>query len=517
MTPIGLGPGAAKYPVRCCDVRVTNGRRHQPLDGLADQLARRPAEHRFEGAIRRHDRRLRIHRDNALRGGLQQQLQFPIALLVTARLERLLGPPALGDVEIEPGEPRDLAVGSAVGASQTLYPRHVPVGQHDAKRVVPRILPVVRRISSRRPSTCGRSSSCTRDIHASKRRRFFGGEAVSRTKAIIPIDVIGAGVPRPGASCRRIERQTQPLFTLPQRSLGAGALDRVPGPFGDVADQRDLHRRPRAWCRVVGAEGGHQLPAFQQHHSDKRRDLSRLHGDPLRFREPRIRINVVHHHRLAAPVRIAQRRPKAPHRPLSGKRCDTACVFTPNDVLAVFDFRVADTVHAQVFPQQPRGDFLHVERIAQRPQRIGEPEEECLSLFAPQQEFAQELHLRFAGLALGDICRDAREAHGAPAVRGTLEKRLARARDPPHLARIRTTDPELFCKRARSTRIESRRHGAFDASPIVRMAEVQALGQRRESSLGNSQERADFGRPECLIRRSRHSRARRHQRSLWQA
>jgi len=37
-----------------------------------------------------------------------------------------------------------------------------------------------------------------------------------RTKAIIPIEAIGTGLPRPGASRRRIERQTQPLFTLPQ-------------------------------------------------------------------------------------------------------------------------------------------------------------------------------------------------------------------------------------------------------------------------------------------------------------
>ena len=82
---------------------------------------------------------------------------------------------------------------------------------------------------------------------------------------------------------------------------------------------------------------------------------------------------------------------KRADRPLSGKRCDTAGVFTPNDVLAVVELRVADTVHAQVFAQQPRGDFLHVERIAQRPQRIGEPEEEGLSLFAPQQEFARDI------------------------------------------------------------------------------------------------------------------------------
>src|ERR1044071_721447 len=108
--------------------------------------------------------------------------------------------------------------------------------------------------------------------------------------------------------------------------------------------------------------------------------------------------------------------------------------------------------------------------------------------------------MRFAGLALRDIGRDAREAHRLPAVPGALERRLALARDPPRLSRIRATDPKLFCKHARSARIERRRHGAFNAGPVVRMAEVQGLGERRESSLGYTQDHADFGRPESLIR-----------------
>ena len=58
--------------------------------------------------------------------------------------------------------------------------------------------------------------------------------------------------------------------------------------------------------------------------------------------------------------------PKAPNRPLCGKRGDTTGVFTPNDVIAVFDFRVADTVHAQVLPKEPRRDFLHLERMVRR-------------------------------------------------------------------------------------------------------------------------------------------------------
>ena len=239
---------------------------------------------------------------------------FQLALRVTARLQRLLGPPARGDVEIEPGQTSHVAVGCAVSASQALYPRHLSVWQDNAKRVVPRILP-------RRIEDLADEAECLRAIlfvhtrhPAVVCRRLVRAEAVSRTKASITIDVIGTGLPRPGASGRRVERETQPLFALAQRSLRAGALDRVPGPFGDLSDQRDLCRRPRACGRVVGAEGGHQLPLFQQHHADKRRDLSRPHDDPLGFREPRIRINVAHDHGLAAPEGIAKRRPKARRR-----------------------------------------------------------------------------------------------------------------------------------------------------------------------------------------------------------
>ena len=225
------------------------------------------------------------------------------------------------------------------------------------------------------------------------------------------------------------------------------------------------------------------MPAFHQHHPYKRRHLSRAHSHALGFREPRIRIDVVHHHRLAAQVLIAQRGSKAPYRALSGKRRDTACVFTPHDVFAVVELRVTDPVHAQVFPQQPRGHFLHVQRIAQRPQRIGEPEKERLLLFALPQKFAQVLHVRFAGFALGDIHHRARKTHGLPAACSTLENGLALARDPPHLTRVRTTDPELVFERARSSGIQSRRHCAPDVLQIVGMAEVKALGQRPGSSL----------------------------------
>ena len=155
--------------------------------------------------------------------------------------------------------------------------------------------------------------------------------------------------------------------------LVAGALDGLPGPFSNIADQRDLCRRPRARGRVVGTEGGHQVTVLQQHDADKRLDLSRFQGDPFGFREPGIGIDVADDNGLAALEHGAQRRCKLPRPFLSGKRRDTANVFTPNDVLAVFDFRVADTWFTPgCSPSSRAATSLHVERMAQRTQRIGE-------------------------------------------------------------------------------------------------------------------------------------------------
>ena len=54
-------------------VHVTKRPGQQLFDGLADELPGRPAEHRLERTIGRHDRAAGIHRHDALRGGLQQK------------------------------------------------------------------------------------------------------------------------------------------------------------------------------------------------------------------------------------------------------------------------------------------------------------------------------------------------------------------------------------------------------------------------------------------------------------
>ena len=132
---------------------------------------------------------------------------------------------------------------------------------------------------------------------------------------------------------------------------------------------------------MVGAKGGHQPPAFHQHHAYERCDLARVHVIRSRSVNLESVVNIAHHNRLAAPIRIPQRRPECAHRAQSGKWCNTAHILAANGVHAIFDFRVADTVHSQTLAEQPRRDFLHVERIADRPERIGELEQEGISLF----------------------------------------------------------------------------------------------------------------------------------------
>jgi hypothetical protein len=56
-----------------CDVPAADRGRQQPLDRGADQLTRRPAEHRFEGTIGHHDRPMPVDQDDALRCGFQQE------------------------------------------------------------------------------------------------------------------------------------------------------------------------------------------------------------------------------------------------------------------------------------------------------------------------------------------------------------------------------------------------------------------------------------------------------------
>ena len=126
---------------------------------LADQLVGGPAEHRFDRTIGKDERPLRSGRNDALRGGLEQRPQRTIVFLVAPRLEGFLGPAALGDVELEAGQPRDLAGLIAFGASQALHPSHLTIRERDAVCVIPRIL------ESQDLLECARHPRTVFDVH----------------------------------------------------------------------------------------------------------------------------------------------------------------------------------------------------------------------------------------------------------------------------------------------------------------------------------------------------------------
>src|SRR5262245_29038292 len=66
-------------------------------------------------------------------------VQRAFTFLVATRLQRLLGAPALSDIQFNSGEVDDLSLGVAMNLAQTLYPRDGPVGPHYAVRGVKRI------------------------------------------------------------------------------------------------------------------------------------------------------------------------------------------------------------------------------------------------------------------------------------------------------------------------------------------------------------------------------------------
>jgi hypothetical protein len=101
---------------------VAKDRWYEALDRLADQLFGGPAEHHLDRTIRRDESPARVRRHDALRGGLEQRSQRAIVFLVATRLESILSPAAFRDVQVEPSEPRDSAVGIAVGSAPALDP-----------------------------------------------------------------------------------------------------------------------------------------------------------------------------------------------------------------------------------------------------------------------------------------------------------------------------------------------------------------------------------------------------------
>src|SRR5215831_3229732 len=120
-----------------------------------------------------------------------------------------------------------MPISIAVGLGPAFYPRHSPVGTHDAERILPAVprwgandfvqdakhARSVLFVDTARPSVNG----C----------RFFRREAVQLAKAIIPIYTTGSGIPRPGAPSRGVDDDTQPLFAFLQHLPGLHQLGNV--------------------------------------------------------------------------------------------------------------------------------------------------------------------------------------------------------------------------------------------------------------------------------------------------
>ena len=81
--------------------------------------------------VRKDERPVRVRRNDALRGGLEQRSQRAIVFLVATRLERILGLRRSVKSRSSPVSRVTLPVGVAIGASPALDPRHRSVGPHD--------------------------------------------------------------------------------------------------------------------------------------------------------------------------------------------------------------------------------------------------------------------------------------------------------------------------------------------------------------------------------------------------
>ena len=161
---------------------------------------------------------------------------------------------------------------------------------------------------------------------------------------------------------------------------------------------------------MIGAERGNHLPVFEQRRADKRRDLPRPERRPLVVAQPLIGLHVVDDDGLAAPERLAQRRPRRRFaRALSDERLDAAGVLAANDV-----------ARGRRVPRSRRGRRRGARQdacaavswmaagVAQRPERVVQPEEKRQPLFVRAQ-----LGFRLAVLErrpdpIGDFLRPAR-------------------------------------------------------------------------------------------------------------
>src|SRR5262249_52099375 len=140
-----------------------------------------------------------------------------------------------GDIQTDPTDSRDLAIGTAIGAAQAMHPRHGPVRPHGAEYEVPFVVLPAQQVGDVSEHSQTVLLVNTRDP-CIECLRVFPAEAVLRMESLVPAGLIGEAIPGPNARRRGVERERKQLFTLPQCGLSAGAFNRFPDAFGDNAD-----------------------------------------------------------------------------------------------------------------------------------------------------------------------------------------------------------------------------------------------------------------------------------------
>src|SRR5262249_26852642 len=155
--------------------------------------------------------------------------------LVSARQESLFSTAAFGDIQTDPTDSRDLAIRTTIGAAKAVHPRHSPVRPHGAEYDVPFVVMSAQDVFHVTAHSLAVLLVNTRDP-CIECFRISRGEAVLRMESVVPARLIGEAIPGPNAGRRGVEREQKQLFTLPQCFLSAGAFNRFPHAFGDIAD-----------------------------------------------------------------------------------------------------------------------------------------------------------------------------------------------------------------------------------------------------------------------------------------
>src|SRR5262249_20666071 len=154
---------------------------------------------------------------------LSLAMQGPLAFFIAACLENFLGAAAFCDVQIDPTHPGDLSVGGVVGAAQTVHPPYGSIRSHGTEYDVPLITMPVKHVVEvgkhfRAVLLVNTGDPCVEYPWSTLRK------AVLRMESVVPVRLIGEGIPCPHARRRCVKSEPEPLFALPQCFLDQSAL-----------------------------------------------------------------------------------------------------------------------------------------------------------------------------------------------------------------------------------------------------------------------------------------------------